>query len=66
MPMMLKSVGYLISIFSVLLLGTVAWESVQGDPAMRTCLILGMISSVAGMGLRWASFLQDQKERGKA
>lgn len=65
MPLMLKSVGYLVSILSVLLLGTVAWESVVDDPAMRVCLILGMVTSVVGMGLRWTSFLQDQKERGK-
>ena len=65
MPLMLKSIGYLVSILSVLLLGAVAWGSVADDPAVRACLILGMLTSVSGMGLRWASFFVDQRERGK-
>ena len=65
MPLMLKSMGYLVSILSVLLLGAVAWESVADDPAMRACLILGILTSVIGMGLRWTSFFVDQRERGK-
>ena len=65
MPLILKSMGYLVSILSVLLLGAVAWESVADDPAMRACLILGMLASMCGMGLRWASFFVDQRERGK-
>jgi len=65
MPLILKSMGYLISILSVLLLGAVAWKGVADDPAMRACLILGMLTSVSGMGLRWASFFVDQRERGK-
>jgi hypothetical protein len=65
MALVLKSIGYLVSILSVLLLGAVAWGSVEDDPAMRACLILGMLSSVCGMGLRWASFFVDQRERGK-
>jgi hypothetical protein len=32
---------------------------------MRACLILGMLTSTFGMGLRWASFFVDQRERGK-
>ncbi len=65
MPLILKSMGYLVSILSVLLLGAVAWESVADDPALRACLILGMLTSMCGMGLRWASFFVDQRERGK-
>ena len=65
LPLLLKSLGYLVSIVSVLLLGAVAWGSVEDDPGMRACLILGMLASIAGMGLRWASFFQDQRERGK-
>ena len=65
MPLILKSLGYLVSILSVLLLGAVAWESVADDPAMRACLILGMLTSMFGMGLRWASFFVDQRERRK-
>ena len=65
MPLILKSMGYLVSILSVLLLGAVAWQSVADEPAMRACLILGMLTSTCGMGLRWASFFVDQRERGK-
>lgn len=65
MPLLLKSMGYLVSILSVLLLGAVAWESVADDAAMRACLILGMLTSISGMGLRWTSFFVDQRERGK-
>ena len=65
MPLMLKSIGYLVSILSVLLLGAVAWGSVADDAAMRACLILGMLTSISGMGLRWDSFFVDQRERGK-
>jgi hypothetical protein len=64
MPLLLKSLGYLVSIVSVFLLGAAAWGSVD-DPSLRTFLILGVASSVAGMGFRWASFFVDQKERGK-
>ena len=65
MPLILKSIGYLVSILSVLLLGAVAWESVADEPAMRACLIMGMLTSTGGIGLRWASFFVDQRERGK-
>ena len=65
LPLLLKSLGYLISTMSVLLLGAVAWESVAEEPAMRAVLILGMATAVIGMALRWASFFQDQRERGK-
>lgn len=64
LPLLLKSLGYLVSILSVLLLGAVAWHSVADDPGMRAALILGMATSVIGMGLRWAPFFQDQRERG--
>ena len=65
MQFRLKSYGYLISIVSVLLLGTVAWKSASEDTAMLVCLILGMVSSVAGMGMRWAQFVLDMREKNK-
>ena len=65
MPLLLKSLGYLVSILSVFLLGAVAWQMAAQDTTMLACLILGMVASVIGMGLRWASFFQDQRERGK-
>ncbi len=63
LPLMLKTVGYMVSIMSVLLLGAAAWDSVD-EPALRTCLVLGILTSIVGMGLRWMSSFQDQRERG--
>lgn len=64
LPLLLKTLGYFVSAVSVLLLGVVAWGSVAEDPALRACLILGMVTSVLGMGLRWTSTFQDHRERG--
>ncbi len=65
-PLLLKTVGYLVSTFSVLFLGAVAWQSVADDAATRTLLILGMVTAIAGMGLRWASFFVKEREEGRA
>ena len=66
MQFWLKSLGYLISIVSVVLLGSVAWKSASGDSTMLTCLILGMTSSIVGIGMRWAQFIIDLREKGKS
>lgn len=66
---MLKTAGYLISAISVLLLGAVAWTGTAEHPAMRILLILGMVTSIAGMFLRWLSYqreLREKQERGSA
>ncbi len=63
-PLLLKTLGYFVSTISVMLLGAVAWDSLGDEPAFRTLLILGMLTSMIGMGLRWASSFQDQRERG--
>ena len=62
---MLKTIGYLISSVSVLLLGIVAWPSTADEPAMRLCLTGGMVTSVLGMFFRWMSFQKDEKPAGK-
>ena len=63
MPLFLKSLGYFVSIISVVLLGTVAWKSASEDPTLLACLVGGMITSVLGMGLRWTSFyVKDKRE----
>jgi hypothetical protein len=64
----LKGLGYLVSTMSVILLGIVAWKSASEQPLLFACLILGMLASVTGMGLRWISHRieQKQKENGKA
>lgn len=61
----MKSIGYVISILSVLLLGLAAWQGVADNETLRLCLIGGMIASVIGMLLRWISHLQDQREKNK-
>jgi uncharacterized membrane protein YvlD (DUF360 family) len=64
MPLLLKSLGYFVSIISVILLGTVAWKSASQDSTLLACLLGGMITSVLGMGLRWTSFYVKDKRDG--
>lgn len=58
---MLKTVGYLISTLSVLLLGLVAWQTVADDAFLRNCLLLGAATSVIGMLCRWLSFRLEER-----
>ena len=64
LPLLLKTIGYFVSAVSVILLGAVAWNTVAHDSTLQLLLVLGMLTSVAGMGFRWASSFQDQRERG--
>jgi hypothetical protein len=59
----LKTAGYLISTISVLLLGAVAWAGTADHPKIRILLILGMATSIAGMFLRWLSYLHELREK---
>jgi hypothetical protein len=59
---MLKTLGYLVSILSVLMLGVVSWEATETDMSLRLCLLIGMASSVLGMFLRWLSFLHERRK----
>jgi hypothetical protein len=57
-----KGLGYLASIVSVLILGTVAWPK-PGDPEwIKPALIAGMATSVLGMGFRYIAHRQEQRE----
>lgn len=60
---LLKGFGYLISTASVLLLGMVSWKSASEQPLLFVCLLLGMLASISGMGLRWISHRMEQKEK---
>lgn len=62
-PHFLKSLGYLISTASVMLLGAVSWKSASENPLMLACLIGGMTTSIIGMALRWSSYVIE-KHRG--
>ena len=59
----IKAAGYAISTVSVLLLGFVSWRSASRDPLLSLCLIIGMATSISGMGLRWLSYRVDEKEQ---
>jgi hypothetical protein len=53
---LLNTTGYLASTVSVLLLGGVAWASSDGDDWLRMLVVLGILSSMAGMFMRWLSY----------
>jgi hypothetical protein len=57
----LKTLGYLVSTASVVLLGIVAWFATRDHETLRWCLVGGMLASMAGMFLRWLSY---QEEKG--
>ena len=59
----LKGFGYLVSTLSVVLLGITAWKSASEHLPLLICLILGMLSSMMGMGLRWMSHRLEQKKK---
>ena len=63
MVSLLKGLGYLVSTFSVILLGIVAWKGAREEPLLLVCLIAGMAASVVGMGLRWLSHRLSEKEK---
>jgi hypothetical protein len=61
-----KALGYLTSIASVLFLGAVA--AVKDNPPWWyfPALIIGMVTSICGMGFRYKSHLEEQREIRKA
>jgi hypothetical protein len=58
-----KGGGYLVSTISVILLAAVAWKGASKDPVLLVCLILGALTSIVGMGLRWRAFRIGQYEK---
>ena len=57
-----KGVGYLVSMASVLFLGAVAWPD-PGSPDWQVpALLAGMATSILGMGFRYLSHRQQQRE----
>ena len=60
-----QGLGYLVSIVSVLLLGTVAWPE-AGAPAWQVpALVLGMAASIVGMALRYKAHRDAEREMRK-
>jgi hypothetical protein len=58
-----KSLGYLISIVSVFLLAAASFKTASQDRLLLICLVAGIATSVVGMGLRWISYLREQREK---
>ena len=60
--MVIKGLGYIISIVSVLLIGAVAWPKPADPDWMRIALIAGMVTSIIGMGLRYIAHRKEQRK----
>ena len=61
-----KALGYIVSIVSVFFLGSIAWPK-PGDPGWHMpALIVGMATSILGMGFRYKAHLNEQREIRKA
>ena len=58
----LKGLGYLISSVSVVLLGVVAWPGPDEPPWHAVAVLLGMVLSILGMGVRFMSHRKDRKD----
>jgi hypothetical protein len=57
-----KALGYLVSMASVFFLGAIAWPK-PSDPAWHLpALIIGMATSVIGMGFRYKAHLDQKRE----
>lgn len=58
----LKALGYSISTISVFFLGIVAWPK-PGDPSWHAwAVVIGMATSIAGMGVRYVSHRKSKHE----
>jgi hypothetical protein len=61
-----KALGYIVSIVSVFFLGAIAWPK-PDDPGWHLpALIVGMATSIAGMGFRYKAHLDQKRELKKA
>jgi len=57
----MKSLGYLISTLSVLMLGTVSWQATIANPELKPYLIGGVATSILGMLLRFLSYEKEKR-----
>jgi hypothetical protein len=57
----LKLFGYAVSCISVVCLGVVSWSGAATNRLMLTLLIIGMGTSVAGMLIRFWSYVQEKR-----
>ena len=61
-----KAAGYLVSIVSVLFLGAVAWAKENPPDWYYPVLVIGMATSIIGMGFRYLAHLRQKRELHKA
>jgi hypothetical protein len=61
-----KAIGYLISIASVFFLGAVAWTKQDPPIWYYPVLVIGMATSIVGMGCRYMAHLHQKAEIRKA
>jgi hypothetical protein len=61
-----KALGYLVSIVSVFFLGAIAWRKPNEPSWHIVALIIGMATSIIGMGCRYKAHLDQQREIKKA
>jgi hypothetical protein len=59
----IKTIGYAISVVSVVLLAIVSWKNATTDPLLAICLFGGASTSMIGMGLRWWSYEIEETEK---
>lgn len=62
----LKTFGYLISTFSVVLLAIVSWPKAKDDGVLLACLIAGAAASIIGVFCRWLTYEVEERRKGKA
>jgi hypothetical protein len=61
-----KALGYLVSIVSVLFLGAIAWTKENPPSWYYPVLVIGMATSMIGMGCRYMAHLHQKAEIRKA
>ena len=57
-----KALGYLISIVSVFFLGAIAWTKANPPGWYHPVLVIGMATSIVGMGCRYMAHLRQKRQ----
>jgi hypothetical protein len=63
---MLKTMGYMISTASVLLLAAAAWPGASRHLWTLVCLMLGASTSIGGMACRWTTYVIEHRAKLRA
>lgn len=61
----LESLGYFVSVISVILLAIAAWSGAEGNPALRTVIIAGSSLAALGMMVRWYVYWHKHGRKGQ-